>query len=145
MFLAESEVKVSFRLHGEEFPTNEVSEILELTPTETYQIGDVITDQKSNEPGFHKETIWEIGTAYEKSLDVKMQLDKTMDPLYSKVQDINKLREKYGIKCLIMIVLIIEKGETPAMYLEKKQIDFASQIEAEFHWDLYANPYVSDF
>jgi len=71
-------------------------------------------------------------------------LDKIFDPLYSKVEEINELREKFGIGCLVMIVLIIEKGETPAMYLEKKHIDFASRIEAEFHWDLYVNPYVSD-
>ncbi|MFJ3390822.1 MULTISPECIES: hypothetical protein [unclassified Lysinibacillus] len=35
----------------------------------------------------------------------------------------------------------IEKGNTPALYLDKDIIKFASSIEAEFDVDLYANPY----
>lgn len=35
----------------------------------------------------------------------------------------------------------MEEGHTPALYLDKDVINFASSIEAEFDIDLYANPY----
>lgn len=41
----------------------------------------------------------------------------------------------------LIIVIIIEEGHTPALYLNNNAIKFASNIEAEFDIDLYANPY----
>jgi hypothetical protein len=145
LLIPESEVKVIFRLLGEDFPADEVANTMGIEPTATFQNGEAAADKENLQSNYRLETAWEYGTAYEKTFDVKTQLDKVVDPLLSKVDQINEIKETHGLECMIMITLLIEKGETPAMYLEKKHIDFASAIEAEIHWDLYANPYVSDF
>ncbi|PSL41788.1 uncharacterized protein DUF4279 [Planomicrobium soli] len=145
MFNPVSEVKVLFSMFGEDFPLEEIPKALGIKPTETYQTGDVISDKIAEEPKYHKETVWNMGTGYEKSYDVKEQLDKVLKPLLNKKEEIIGIKKKYGIECRILIFVIIEKGEAPAMYLEKEYIDFVSLIGAEIQWDLYANPYVSDF
>ncbi len=36
-----------------------------------------------------------------------------------------------------MVVIQVENNESPAMYLQKEIINFASSIQAEIHFDLY--------
>ncbi|MBT2641477.1 DUF4279 domain-containing protein [Bacillus sp. ISL-41] len=47
------------------------------------------------------------------------------------------LQDKYGLEYLFMVVIQIENNESPAMYLKKDIIDFASLIQAEIHFDVY--------
>ncbi|GAB0168933.1 hypothetical protein LSPCS325_23700 [Lysinibacillus sp. CTST325] len=61
--------------------------------------------------------------------------------LQNKSSIINEIKEAYSLECKFFIVIKIEKGNTPALYLEKDIIKFASSIEAEIDVDLYANPY----
>jgi hypothetical protein len=49
------------------------------------------------------------------------------------------------LECKFFIVIKIDKGNSPALYMDKEIIKFASSIEAEFEVDLYANPYESNF
>ncbi|AGK54163.1 DUF4279 domain-containing protein [Bacillus sp. 1NLA3E] len=133
-----TQVKVYFSLFGDDFPLDDVTEKLEVTPTDTYKKGDLIPNRSTV---IRKETSWDLGTGYQVSLDVNDQLKQIIDRLQNKSSIVNEIKEAYSLECKFFIVINIEKGNTPALYLDKDIIKFASSIEAEFDVDLYANPY----
>jgi len=139
-----------FSIFGEEFPVNEVTQLLNLEPTESYNKGDVI-DRGNNDNlisstvHYRKETAWVLSSGYQQSYDVKEQLGQILELLKDKAVIINQLKNKYRLDCLFSIVIKIENGHTPGLYLDNEQIGFANSIKAEFDIDLYANPYKSDF
>ncbi|MDQ0247845.1 hypothetical protein J2S09_005521 [Bacillus fengqiuensis] len=143
MNVDKTQVMVYFSLYGDEFPTDEVTERLEITPSETYKKGDLIPNRST--ALYRKETSWDLGTGYQVSLDVNDQLQKIIGKLQNKASIINEIKEAYSVECKFFIVVKIEEGNTPALYLDKDIIKFASSIEAEFDVDLYANPYENDF
>lgn len=134
-----TQVIVYFSLFGMEFPIEEITERLEITPTETYNKGDLIPNR--SRPLYRKETSWDLGTGYQASLDVNDQLQKIIIKLKNKASIINEIKDAYSVECKFFIVVKIEEGNTPGLYLDKEIIKFASSIEAEFDVDLYANPY----
>jgi hypothetical protein len=140
--LDKTQVLVYFSLYGDEFTLDDVTEKLEVTPTETYKKGDLIPNRSTVR--YRKETNWEIGTGYQDSLNVNYQLQQIVGKLNNKTSTINKIKKAYSLECKFFIVIKIENGNTPALYMDKGIIKFATSIEAELDIDLYANPYESD-
>ncbi|MEH7387950.1 DUF4279 domain-containing protein [Bacillus sp. JJ1521] len=64
-----------------------------------------------------------------------------LTPLRNKVSIINEIKKIYSVECKFFIVVEIEDGDTPGLYLDRDVINFASNIEAAFDIDLYAKPY----
>ena len=124
-----TQVKVYFSLFGDDFPLDDVTEKLEVTPTDTYKKGDLISNRSTV---IRKETSWDLGTGYQVLLDVNDQLKQIIGRLQNKLSIINEIKEAYSFRCKFFIVIKIEKGNTPALYLDKDIIKFASSIEAEF-------------
>lgn len=98
---------------------------------------------KFNESSEHiwNETVGELGTEYEDTLDVEEQILKVLNKLYGKENSIIGFSEKYNLQSMLMIVITMNDGYTPALVINKKIIDFVHNIGAEIHFDLYANPY----
>ncbi|USK30834.1 DUF4279 domain-containing protein [Bacillus sp. CMF21] len=145
-----TKVKVYFSLFGDEFPIAYVTESLGVVPTDSYNKGDVIERSHkqngiSKKTIFRKETAWELGTDFQESYDVKEQMDQILEPLKNKTAIINQLKAKYKLECKLFIVINMENGETPGLYLDNEQIEFANSIKAEFDIDLYANSYKETF
>ncbi|MBA2937181.1 DUF4279 domain-containing protein [Paenibacillus sp. CGMCC 1.16610] len=143
-------VMAYFSIYGDHFPINEVTQLLGIEPTKSYNKGEVIVRPKNDNVISHTinyriETAWELSSGYQESNDVKAQLDQILEPLKNKTALINHLKMKYKLECLISIVIKIENGLTPGLHLDTEQIDFANRINAEFDIDMYANPYSSDF
>lgn len=142
MNLNATQVNVYFSLYGDEFPLDEVTAKLKLTPTETQKKGDLISNRSTVQ--YRTETSWNLGTGYQFSLDVNDQLQQIVGRLKNKSLTINEIKEAYSLECKFFIVIKIENGNTPALYLDKDIVKFASSIEAEFDVDLYAYPYEYD-
>ncbi|MCG3420938.1 DUF4279 domain-containing protein [Oceanobacillus jordanicus] len=134
-----TKVRVYFSLFGDTFPLDYVTVKLDITPSTTYTKGDTITHLPT--VLVRQETCWELDTGYQESLDVNDQLQKILAQLQNKVFLINEIKMNYSVECKIFIVAEIEDGDTPAIYLDRDIIRFASIIEAEFDIDLYAYPY----
>lgn len=129
---------VYFSLFGNNFPIDMVTKKLEVTPTKAYKKGDLIPNCSVTH--YRKETSWDFGTGYQDSLDVNGQLNQILYKFRGKESLINEIIEDYSIDCKFIIVIKIENGNTPALYLNKDIVKFASDIGAEFDVDLYANP-----
>lgn len=128
----ETQVKVYFSLFGDDFPINEVTRRLEITPTECYKEGDSIS---ANSSLHRKETSWDYGTDYQNSLDVNEQLQQVMNPLRDKCSNIYELQAEFGLASKIYIVIRMVNEQAPALYLEKDILTFALNIGAEIEVD----------
>ncbi|KQU15268.1 hypothetical protein ASG65_27500 [Bacillus sp. Leaf13] len=145
--MKKTQVRVYFSLFGDEFPIDEVTDRLGIIPTLTYKKGELINrsnDYTRDFPLYRKETVWGLDTSYQDSYDVKEQMDQILIPLKNKTVIINQLKVDYKLECKISIVIIMENGDTPGLYLDNEQIEFANSVKAEFDIDLYANPYEDD-
>lgn len=128
-----------FTIFGDDFPLDTVTRKLGIRPTQSYVKGDVIPRRST--PRFRKETAWELGTGYQESYDVSDQLNQVISKLADKEKAIVEVLETYSLLCKIFIVIKINNGATPSLYLDRSVISFASRVGAEFDIDLYANPY----
>ncbi|HDR7913935.1 DUF4279 domain-containing protein [Bacillus pretiosus] len=131
-----------FSITGDIFPVEVITEALSIEPTSTYKKGDVVA--KRDNPNlvstkiiYRKETDWTLSTGYQESYDINNQLHVILKSLEGKTEQLKHLKKKYSLQFLFMVVIQVENNESPAMYLQKDIIDFASSIQAEIHFDLY--------
>lgn len=122
---------------------------MNLQPTHSYKKGEIIQRKSNPNNNEHiirirKETVWEYGTDYEDSFNVEEQLVKVLTQLKGREQKINEICKKYNLKCMFMIVITMNDGYTPTLIMNTEIIEFVHSIEAEIHFDLYANPYQSE-
>lgn len=141
-YLDVTKVMAYFSMVGEHFPLDEITKELSIEPTETHVKGDIIESfggfTIADSPKMRRiETDWTLSTGYQNSLDINNQLKPILKALKEKQEELNHLREKYDLTYIFSVVITIENNETPAMYLEKDIIDFASAIGAEIGFDLY--------
>lgn len=131
-----------FSATGDIFPLEAITEALSIEPTRTYKKGDVVARRDnpnlvSTKTLYRKETNWTLSTGYQESYDINNQLYVILKSLEEKTEPLKQLKKKYDLEFLFMVVIQIENNESPAMYLQKNIIDFASSIQAEIHFDLY--------
>ncbi len=148
--MEKTSAQVYFTIYGDEFPIDYPTKLLELKPTLTYKKGEEIVRKHNPHvtytlKHYRKETAWEIGTDYEETNDLDEQINKVLKQLKNKEEKLTELCRTYNLKCLFMIVIKINEGITPAVSINKDFIKLADKIGAEIHFDIYANPYKSEF
>ncbi|HDR7896750.1 DUF4279 domain-containing protein [Bacillus pacificus] len=131
-----------FSITGDIFPVEAITNALSIEPTRTYKKGDVVARRDnpnlvSTKTLYRKETNWTLSTGYQESYDINNQLHVILKSLEEKTEPLKQLKKKYDLEFLFMVVIQIENNESPAMYLQKDILDFASSIQAEIHFDLY--------
>ncbi|MFE9077800.1 hypothetical protein COC58_13850 [Bacillus cereus] len=131
-----------FSATGDIFPLEAITETLSIEPTRTYKKGDVVARRDNPNLVFtknlyRKETDWTLSTGYQESYDINNQLHVILKSLEEKTEQLKQLKKKYDLEFLFMVVIQVENNESPAMYLQKEIINFASSIHAEIHFDLY--------
>ncbi|PFS66651.1 hypothetical protein COK41_06750 [Bacillus cereus] len=131
-----------FSATGDIFPLEAITETLSIEPTRTYKKGDVVARRDNPNLVFtknlyRKETDWTLSTGYQESYDINNQLHVILKSLEEKTEQLKQLKKKYDLEFLFMVVIQVENNESPAMYLQKEIINFASSIQAEIHFDLY--------
>ncbi|HFK1764734.1 hypothetical protein AT258_08110 [Bacillus wiedmannii] len=131
-----------FSATGDIFPLEAITDALSIEPTRTYRKGDVVARRDNPNLVFtknlyRKETDWTLSTGYQESYDINNQLHIILKSLEGKTEQLKYLKKKYDLQFLFMVVIQVENNESPAMYLQKEIINFASSIQAEIHFDLY--------
>ncbi|MGD6892700.1 DUF4279 domain-containing protein [Bacillus mobilis] len=131
-----------FSATGDIFPVEAITDALSIEPTRTCKKGDVVVrpdnpNLVSTKTLYRKETDWTLSTGYQESYDVNNQLHIILKSLEEKIEQLKHLKKKYDLQFLFMVVIQVENNESPAMYLQKGIINFASSIQAEIHFDLY--------
>ena len=139
--MEQTQVMVYFSMFADEFPLDAVTKQLGIEPTESYKKGDIIKKISPTENHVRSYTCWKLSTGYQESLDVGEQMDMIIDQIGDKSAIINDLKRQFGLDCRFTIVIIMNNGYTPGLYLNQSIIAFANSINADFDIDLYANSY----
>lgn len=128
-------VRVDFRIMGDEFDIQIINKELGLMPTISWNRGDFIRDTKR----VHTYTAWIFSTGAEETLDINSQLKKVEKIFYPKEDILRVIQRKYDLEFCIDIVIAIENESPPAIYLNEDIVHFASNIDARFDIDTYVN------
>jgi len=130
--LDKTNMMIDFSIIGDEFNPHLITEKLQIEPTEQYTKGD------KNKLDFERqETCWSISTDYVETMYISELIDKLLSKLASKRDILIHLKEELGLEFKFFIVINIENNNKPTIYLDKKIIEFANSLEAEFDFDLY--------
>ncbi len=128
-------IRVDFRIMGDNFNLQDITSFLKIEPTQFWHIGDNIRNTGKK----RKYTCWQYSTGYKETLDINTQLRKIEKIFIEKTNLLIRLKEDYALDYSIDIVIKIENREVPAIYLESPIIQFASNIGARFDIDTYVN------
>ena len=139
--MEQTQVMVYFSMFANEFPLDAVTKQLGIEPTESYKKGDIIKKISPTENHVRSYTCWKLSTGYQESLDVGEQMDMIIDQIGDKSAIINDLKRQFELDCRFTIVIKMNNGYTPGLYLDQSIIAFANSINADFDMDLYANAY----
>ena len=139
--MEQTQVMVYFSMFADEFPLEMVTKHLGIEPTDSFKNGDIIKKISPTENYVRSYTRWKLSTGYQDSLDVSEQMDMIIAQIGNKSAIINNLKKQFGLECRFTIVIIMNNGFTPGLYLDQSIIAFANSINADFDIDLYANPY----
>lgn len=139
--MEQTQVMVYFSMFADEFPLEMVTKHLGIEPTDSFKNGDIIKKISPTENYVRSYTRWKLSTGYQESLDVSEQMDMIIAQIGNKSAIINNLKKQFGLECRFTIVIIMNNGFTPGLYLDQSIIAFANSINADFDIDLYANPY----
>lgn len=132
MEMDETNVMVNFRILGKDFNPDDLTSILNITPSSQWLKGEIIRPNI-----VRKYSCWIIGTEYEESCDINVQLKKVLKKISERKRELIDLREKLDLQYRLDVVINIENNEKPAIYLNSDVIEFANDIKAEFDFDLY--------
>lgn len=139
--MEQTQVMVYFSMFADEFPLEMVTKHLGIEPTDSFKNGDIIKKISPTENYVRSYTCWKLSTGYQESLDVSEQMDMIIAQIGNKSAIINNFKKQFGLDCRFTIVIIMNNGYTPSLYLNQSIIAFANSINADFDIDLYVNPY----
>lgn len=126
-------VLVYFSIYSDEFDLNEVTHLMELTPTRVREKGIIPEGRKI--PSV--ETSWTLSTEYEHSYDINVQLNKIINLLKGKEKALKTIKDKFDVNFNFEIVIKIENKETPGIFFEKDTLNFINNIGATIDIDTY--------
>lgn len=121
-----------FKIVGN-FDPDEVTKLLNLTPEETWKIGDLRRNGTKYDFAF-----WEIGRCTEYDVEVENQMRKTIASLQDKIPLLNQIREENDV-CLVLEIVpsIYACDPSPCLAPPMDVIDFCHATRTEIDIDMY--------
>ena len=134
---------VYFALKGDNFDTDEVTNRLGITPTNSWRNGD---------KGFYKPAVefamWRLATDKGKEyIQIDNLVDEIVSKLYDKIEIFNDLKRQYKLDSVLEIVLYIDTNEdnsAPALGHDLKTIEFLYRTGTNTDVDIYRFNSASD-
>lgn len=113
--------------------SDDVSELLNLTPEKTWKIGDLRRNGSR-----YDFALWEIGRCAEYDVEVENQMRKTIAVLLDKIPLLNQIRQENEVSFVLEIVPTIYVDDTnPCLASSLDVIDFCHVTRREIDIDLY--------
>ncbi|MFL0248294.1 DUF4279 domain-containing protein [Candidatus Clostridium stratigraminis] len=116
------------------FNPDEITEILELTPSRCWKIGDKRPVTKS----FYDFALWEYGQCDLYDVITENQMVNTIVNLKPKISLLKDIKMKYGVSFVLEVVPKLYINEpTPALAPSREIIKFCYETETDIDIDLY--------
>ena len=121
-----------FKIVGN-FNPDDISALLNLTPEESWKIGDVLHNGTKYEFAH-----WEIGRCAEYDVYVENQMRKTISMLLDKIAILNQIREEHDVEFFLEIVPYIHVDDiNPCLAPPLDVIDFCHATRTQIDIDMY--------
>ncbi|MDE6657864.1 MAG: DUF4279 domain-containing protein [Oscillospiraceae bacterium] len=121
-----------FRITGD-FNPDIISELLCLMPEKFWKTGD--TRKNGTKYNF---ACWQFGTCQEYDVLVENQMLKTLEPLFSKIDILKEIKNKFGVSFTLEVVPTVRFDEpTPCLAPPMKVMQFCCDTGTEIDIDLY--------
>ncbi len=134
-----SKIKLSFVVYGDFFDPDELSHILSLEPDLAYRNGDIFYSQYGSQQLTRKECCWEISIGPLESMDVAEPFSFLKAKLAEKPSQIASYLNTNNLHSKLVILLIVENSEVPALYFDREDIDFLHSLRSELDCDIYVH------
>ena len=122
-----------FRIVGN-FNPDDVSALLNLTPEESWKIGDL----QRNSTTKYEFANWTIGKCAEYDVYVENQMRKTISMLLDKIATLNQIREENDVEFFLVIVPSIYVDDiNPCLAPPLDVIDFCHATRTKIDIDMY--------
>jgi len=131
--LSKTNIMCEFRIVGDEFEPETITEKLQLMPSKTWRKGDKIRQGER----LRDYSSWGLCTEYEETYSVNDQINKILEIFKPKMGELLYLKESLKLDYKIEVVINIESNETPAIYLDKDIIQFCNSADVSLDFDLY--------
>ena len=121
-----------FRIVGN-FNPDDISALLNLTPEESWKIGDLRRDGTN-----YEFANWKIGTCVEYDVYVENQMRKTISMLLDKIATLNQIRGENDVEFFLEIVPSIYVDDiNPCLAPPLDVIDFCHATRTQIDIDMY--------
>ena len=127
-------IKITLYLSAEEFDLDEVTNRLEITPTETRLKNNFPPQSIAADVA---RTLWCIDIKEENCIAVSILFEKLLNILDGKSEIIRAVCNDYNLETAFEVVIHMKDGDSPEVILPREVISFASAINAEIGFDLY--------
>lgn len=116
------------------FNPDEITEILELTPSKCWKIGDKRKDGKSN----FDFALWEYGRCDHYDVITENQMMYTIADLKPKIPLLKDIKRKFDVAFVLEIVPKLYINEpTPALAPNREVVEFCYETDTDIDIDLY--------
>ena len=124
-----------FRITGD-FEPDELSNLLELTPSQSWRVGDAGRVAGTA----YEYSVWEYGICEEYDVIVANQMMKTIHDLLPKIDILREIRERFSVELSLEIVPSICAGEiNPCLAPNREVIEFCYLTKTDIDIDLYVS------
>lgn len=126
-----------FRIMGDTFDPNLVTQTLRVHPTETWRKGDCVYNNQGKCTTLRQYTKWGYKTATLETLYMDEPIQILQETFEDKVDSLLELKKQHNLSFSIDIVIEVENNEPPAMCLEGFVLAFSTALDARIDIDMY--------
>ena len=132
-YVEKTKCKTYFRITGQ-FDTKTIINLLGIKPEESWDIGDVRVGGKSH----YEFASCKFNTCAEYDFVVSNQMEKTLQPLFDKVEVLKQIKNNYDVSYGLIVVPYVRYDESsPCLAPSKKVMQFCIDTDTEIDIDLY--------
>ena len=121
-------VLAEFYIYGKELDFKKISQIMNVSNPKTIEKDKIKVEEFSYD-------YWSFDTDYEQSEDINIQLNKILQHIENKCDNINYIKRIYNAECGFSIVIKNEISPLPAIYFERNMLKIVALIDAEINID----------
>ncbi|MDF9825368.1 hypothetical protein M2475_001823 [Breznakia sp. PF5-3] len=132
-YLKKTNARIKFEIRGDKFDPQLISDKLNLVPDKIWKTGDFIENRNAK----RKCSAWILGGEFIETLDIGEEITKIINKIESKTVIINELKKELNVECNFIIAVETWDEQNPSIYLSKRVISFANEVQADFDFDMY--------
>lgn len=129
-------IAAKFTLTDFECSPREITERLGISPTKTWEIGDLISPRGQREYEFNG---WRLDSELHNSLDLEEQLKALLQQLDVAWKELAKTCQQYESEFSFVIYLDNDDGQIPAVHFSPELIAKIHQLNAAIDLDIYVS------